>query len=102
MIMLEFFLCTFLAILLSVLLLFYYTVVHAQDTVWRRNQSNELTEAMDKIRCMESELVRKIKELDELREKLQRDGKSRKALEFSLAALESPDNTDCAISPPHD
>ena len=99
--MLEFFLCTFLAILLSVLLLFYYTVVHAQDTVWRRNQSNELTEAMDKIRRMESELVRKMKELDELREKLQRDSRQRKkALDMSLATEESPDNMDNALSPP--
>lgn len=100
--MFEFFLCTFLAILLSVILMFYYTVVHAQDTVWRRNQSNELTEAMDKIRSMESELVSKIKELDELREKLQRGShRSRKTLDMErLATSESHDNTDCAPSPP--
>ena len=68
-------------------------MIHAQNTVSRRNQSNELTEALDNIRVLESEFVRKIKELDELRNKLLRaDNKNRKDLEISLAASGSPDN----------
>ena len=123
--MLDFFLCTFLTILFSVMLLFYYTVVHAQDTVRRRNQANELTEAKSKVRSLENELVRrrrnqadelseaqskvrnleselvkKNKKLDELRKELLRtDNKSRKALEISLAASGSPDIPDYASSP---
>ena len=116
--MLDFLLCTFLTILLSVMLLFYYTVVHAQDTVRRRNLANELTEAQSKIRNLESDLVRKSKEvqskvrnleseldrkkkeMDELRKELERtDNKSRKDLEISLSASGSPDIPDYASSP---
>ena len=122
--MLDFLLCTFLTILLSVMLLFYYTVVHAQDTVRRRNQANELTEAQSKVRylktelvrrenqanklteaqskvrSLESELARKDKEMDELKKELLRtDNKRRKDLEISLSASGSPDIPDYASSP---
>ena len=111
--MLDFLLYTFLTILLSVMLLFYYTVVHAQDTVRRRNLANELTEAQSKIRNLESdlvrkskevqskvrnlesELVRKNKELDELRKQ---KAESRKDLEISLSASGSQDNPDYVSS----
>ena len=106
--MLDYLLCTFLTILLSVMLLFYYTVVHAQDTVRRRNQANELTEAQSevrylktelvrrgnqanelrdaqsKVRNLESELDRKNKEMDELRKKLNRGDQTKKTISTEM------------------
>ena len=97
--MIEFILCIFLTIVLSVILLFCYTVIHAQDTVSKRNQSNELTEVLDEIRVMKSDFVRKIGELDELIEKLQKSNVTvvdRQKLDISLPQ----DNSDYISDPP--
>ena len=101
--MIEFIICIFFTIVLSVILLFCYTVIHAQNTVGRRNQSNELREALDNIRVLESEFVRKIKELDELREKLQGSNVTavdRQTLDISLASAKAQDDSDYVSDPP--